>query len=304
MATRENSQKNEFIGRDSSAFVLDPTKLSRILAIIEERYTAHDIPFEPQFEGFLQNGKHVIVTELQALLSLDNAVRNPIRSLLVKVSGSSDGTSIDTALRFLDAQSSNIRLEVRSSSPKIASQLFAELEEQVERTFAHGWVHRWLKTDVWLSIFLPAAIFAVGIVFSIAPSNSRQPGITRAGYDSLVLRAEHAKTPDERLNVIFDIERIRLNELAPLSPSIDMSALLRPASLSIIIPLLVIVGCAAYVIRVCYPRAVFLWGDYAERYAALLGIRKTIWTVVVVSLAVGVMASLFATGLSSFFDIR
>ena len=119
--------------RYSSPFVLDGAKLTRILTVIEERFGEAD--FEQRFDVTLKNGKQVKVAALDALLKLDNTIKNPVTSLDI----AAQSNDLHTSITFDDSERKNILVGVWGSNPKIVGELFAELEEQVERTMVGGW---------------------------------------------------------------------------------------------------------------------------------------------------------------------
>jgi len=50
-------------------------------------------------------------------------------------------------------------------------------------------------------------------------------------------------------------------------------------------------------IAACYPWAVFVWGDIEQHYTALLARRKSLWTVIVSALIIGVLTNLFVASI-------
>jgi hypothetical protein len=67
--------------------------------------------------------------------------------------------------------------------------------------------------------------------------------------------------------------------------------------LSIVAPVIILIGSFAY-LRSCYPQAVFLWGDAEEWYQGLVARRKTVWTVIIAAVLIGIITNLavFAFG--------
>ncbi len=79
----------------SSAFLLDKSKMSRMINIIDNKFKAQSIQPSFSFDATLQNGKKVSFASLDGLFSLDNTIRNSISFLTVKINGtSSDPTKI------------------------------------------------------------------------------------------------------------------------------------------------------------------------------------------------------------------
>jgi hypothetical protein len=68
----------------TAAFVLDKPKLSRIFDILEQRYKERNTPFNPQIEVTFTNERKLNIPSLEKLFLLDNTVKNPIKSLLIR----------------------------------------------------------------------------------------------------------------------------------------------------------------------------------------------------------------------------
>lgn len=287
-----------------SAFLLDRAKLSRILNIVEERLNASEVPFEPKFEVLLANKKTIKLSSPDDLLTLDNTVKNPIQALAIKAGGSANGEKLEVkvrlgepalsvmGIRFGDA--GDITLEVTGSNPKSAAQFFAEMEEQVERTVQTGWFYRRIPGGLLftLPVILSLAIILVNIILF---SGSYNPS-TRDR--NLAVEASRATTDSEKINFLFEIERQKLDAKLNSGPTLDLAGILTPPALVIAVPFVLVLTCIIYLRRTSYPRAVFLWGDYSEHYDQLVARRKTIWSVIVASLLIGVLSSLFASGVA------
>ena len=70
------------------------------------------------------------------------------------------------------------------------------------------------------------------------------------------------------------------------------------------IPSLVVAVCIVALLTMCYPRAVFLWGDEVNRYADLLLLRGRLWNVIITVLVGGIASKLLYDGISMFFISR
>lgn len=70
----------------ATAFVLDRGKLSRIMNILEQRMSEIGVSSVPVLALKLQNSKELSLHSVQEVLALDNAVKNPIVQLEIKVS--------------------------------------------------------------------------------------------------------------------------------------------------------------------------------------------------------------------------
>jgi hypothetical protein len=68
-------------------------------------------------------------------------------------------------------------------------------------------------------------------------------------------------------------------------------------SLFIGIPLALVLGCVLVLLITCYPKAVFLWGDEVDRYAALVQRRKAAWGIIVSVIIVGLLSKMLYEGI-------
>src|SRR4029077_1874492 len=131
------------LNRYTSPFVLDEAKLTRILTVIEERFGEAD--FEPSFDVTLKNGKQVKVSAPEALLKLDNTIKNPVTSLDI----SAQNNDVAAHITFDDSERKNIRIGVQGSNHNIRDELFADLEEQVEGTMVGGLFSKFFRSSSW-----------------------------------------------------------------------------------------------------------------------------------------------------------
>jgi hypothetical protein len=312
-----NTVKNYF----TSEFVLDKPKLTRMLNILEDRFKEAELAFTPLFEVTHANGKELKLTSLEDLFALDNPVNNPITELKISAIAIQLPTTDDIVnylkeeesrlmqiyIRYDSDQVRNIHLSVKAQkSPKLSNQIFAELEEQIERSFARNWVYKYLKgpTGSLLSSILGILFMMFVLIFSIyLIADKPNPSFKSdsAEVQRLLEQSKNAKTTEDKVNFIFDIQTKQLEELnKPQSEPMHLSWILNLRNFAIILPLLIIIGCFAYLLKNCYPRAVFLWGDYETHYNDLMSKKKGVWTVVVLSLLFEVVGNLFVYGVSDY----
>jgi hypothetical protein len=150
----------------TSAFVLDRVKLARILDIMEQRFVDANIPFNPTFDVTLAKGRRISTNSSDQLLALDNSVKNPITTLVISAAGSTPN-ELACTLSFDKSARRNINLQVEAEDGKRASQCFAELEEQVERTLSNDWMRKLTFENI-LGIFMGVIIVLVIILVLVA----------------------------------------------------------------------------------------------------------------------------------------
>jgi len=111
-------------------------------------------------------------------------------------------------------------------------------------------------------------------------------------------------TTEAKVDYVYEFTRLQVEKVRPKSANGGFGDFLTVSNVFIALPFLLIVGCVMYMAIRCYPRTVFAWGDWEEYYARLLSRRRTLWTVVVFSLVIGVVSSLFASSIFHALKIR
>ncbi len=196
---------------------------------------------------------------------------------------------------------SNVSITVGGPTAKWATEVFAEVAEQVERTFSTNWIHRYLLGQPHAGIdVLTMVAVTMSMVMVIFTVFNRSVVTRQHEPSSLLQCALAAKTSEEKLQVIFDKT---VNDLADAvrqqqaNPIVDLAVLLSWRALFMALPVLVVAGAVVYLASVCYPWGVFAWGDWEQEYSEIVSRRKSIWTVVVVAVLVGIISNLFVLNL-------
>jgi hypothetical protein len=292
-----------------SPFVLDKPKLARIMDILEQRFTEARLEFRPTFEITLKRGRTTKTTSVDQLLGFDNSVANPITDLTITVEESwqdSSENDLSCKLEFYNRSVPYINLEVASSQSKRASQSFAELEEQIERTLTSGWMYKLTPPNVivWFAGLFVTMLFAA-LLFLPKGNDVKENSayaLTTEEIHSFAQRAKTTMTTEEKIDFLFALQTQQLERsLKPRGTVIrfsDIGKLLTLKTLFISLPLILIIVCLIYLRRNSYPNAVFLWGDWEEHYSKVISMRKTIWTVLIGAFFVGILGNLFVYGLS------
>jgi len=284
-----------------TAFVLDSSKLSRIVAIAEERLTEAKITVAGKFEVLMASGRRALLDHQEDLYRLDNTVNDRVTNLLFHAGSQEPPSSSFIEVEFGPSYRGDISLAVASADPGWALRVFAELDEQVERTRAPSWVHSlrsyipFIAIGTLLTLIILAAVFYPRRFFTTdRPSWSPAPSEIR----ELLARADHATSDSSRLALLLEIRRREL--AAQIVPATDrypkISSL--PRELFQVLPLLIIIGATGYMVIYCYPRRVFAWGDIAENYANLVARRYWLWSAVIIALILGIVGNLFVSSLT------
>ena len=125
----------------NSAFVLDKTKLTRLLDVIEQRYEDLNDNISQRFDVTLKNKQVITVRSADELFNLDNSIKNPITTLDI-VGSKANSDDLVCKVSFSSYHGSNIMMYINTRDNQHTSRFFAEVEEQVERAFTKYWIHR------------------------------------------------------------------------------------------------------------------------------------------------------------------
>jgi hypothetical protein len=284
-------------------FLLEPTKLTRLVDKIHERLSEHtDTTTHDSFEVFLSGNRHETMQSVDLVLALENSRKHRIQRLVITSSASAAGAirpehevQVDFgAVKF-------VGVSVRSDAPGWANRTLSEVEEQVERT----WIR--YRTPVaalmGLLCILVVSIAALFIQFNYVPSTSDviRPMWLRSGDVDRVeqMVGQNRTITDEEMREIESRQlRNILDDYKPQQP--PPKGYWRKVLL-ILVPLITLVICAVILLN-SYPSWIFLWGDEVERYAAVVQRRRFIWNVVIGIVVVGVVGNLLSARVLSLFS--
>jgi hypothetical protein len=286
----------------SAPFVLDRSKLSRMLTIVEQEVRETSTQFQPQFEVLFKNNKRVVLRSFQDVLSLDNSMKNPIRELDIEsvFPSHTESSPIPTRvhLYFDSGRYDNITIAVTSPDTRHATELFAELEEQIDRTIDTNWILRYIKTTPALLLAGFAVVFCL-LIIAVALVDA-EPRIQLSAADSAELQRllSLARTDSEKIDALVQakLRELKAFQMSPLD-RINWPAMLSLRGAFIALPVIVLIATLAYLIAARYPWVVFAWGDWEQHYNSLLSRRKMLGGVIVAALFIGIMANLFVASI-------
>jgi hypothetical protein len=292
-------------------FLLEPTKLNRLVGKVHERLADHaSSTAYDRFEVFLAGSRREEMTTVDDVLALDNSRKHKIERLVILCSASTPDAArpehevqIDFGYPRPSAPAPNsnaslVAISVRSDDNAWASRTLSEVEEQAERT----WIHTLLRpigSLVALLVLIPVVLLF--LTFTFIPFRADPPradALWLKGSDVDRIEAMLGDRPalsDEDLREIAAMQLRNVLGLPKTHRSIPPNQITR--TLSLAVPLIVVFACVLVLTR-CYPSAVFLWGDEVERYASLVQRRKIIWNIIVGVTVVGVLSKFFFEGLS------
>lgn len=287
------------------AFLVEPTKLGRLVDKIHERLGEHrNATLHDTFEVFLTGSRREEMTKLDDVLALDNSRRHKITRLAITCSASSLGATrpehevqVDFARPKPTSSggSTNIvAVSVRSDTAAWANHTLAEVEEQVER----NWLDHARPFVVLLGLLLVALLL---VASQFVPSRlplSSDWWLSSTDLDRIeTMLAQRPTLTDEDLREVSTMQLRNILDARRSMRSYQENWTRR--TLFWAVPLLVVITCIVILLATCYPRVVFLWGDEVKRYASTVDRRKTIWGIIIAVTVVGVSSRFFFEGVSS-----
>lgn len=284
------------------AFLLEPTKLTRLIDKIHERLGDHqNTTTHDSFEVFLSDKRHEKLTSVDQVLAVENSRKRKIERLLIVCSAAiKEGAypaheiQVDFGKNKTPGDKTKItEISVRSEVAGWADRALSEVEEQVERT--------WLRYGVPALGIVGLLFCLVGVFVLQIPSVDKKPrsemGLRDADLDRVdqIVSQNRTITDEETREITTRQLRNALEDARPkLSPQKTWTRQRILAS----VPLVILFGCAI-ALMTCYPSAVFYWGDEVGRYDAMMQRRKALWQIIIGVTIIGVLATFFSTSLLS-----
>lgn len=300
-------------------FVLDPSKLTRLLSVLSEHLAVGDSRASHKFVVSLAKYKQLESDDLEDVLRLDNSTRNRVERLRV----TSSAGQAEATVEFSAEDPIGVEITAVSDDARTAAAALASAEEQVERTLQTIWVHRlgdpvssMRVIPMLAALLMSLGFLASGLFDSLgrqAKSERPQDTLWLTPRDLADLRLQLQQTEPLSSQQLADITRRQLRNVSAAYEQQEREganptgALPQPLQMlrdwrlwPAILTVVILISLVAYVLSACYPKAVFHWGDAAEWHDRLIARRRTIWQVVVASLILGVLANLVVFGLSQY----
>jgi hypothetical protein len=156
------------------AFLLEPTKLGRLVDTIHQRLDDHQnlTSRHDTYEVFLTGNRRQEMTSLEQVLALDNSHKRRISRLVLTCSASSlgaprpeDEVQVDFGRSPTNSSSAIkvVAISVRSETAGWAARSLSEVEEQIERS----WVEHTRPVVVLAGLLIVAVLFAASPFVSI-----------------------------------------------------------------------------------------------------------------------------------------
>jgi hypothetical protein len=294
-----------------SAFVLDMSKVTRIMGIVKERLVVHPDPQEDQFDVELSGLKHVHCDLLDQVLEMDNSKRSRIERLVISCGATKDaGTGrVKNAIRldFDGHRPVDATVAVQGEDSKWATETMSLLEEQVERTLSQSIIHRIANhRELVLAIATVAAFFmSLFMILALTKFDARLSAtMWLTPQDLKDLNDKHTTTANVGTDDwLRELSRRQIQNLVDQHQRSPWRTVADWRVLVVLLPIVILFAALIYLIRL-YPPAVFLWGDAEEWYMGLVRKRNTVWTVIIATLLLGLIANIAVLGLGSLLSGR
>jgi hypothetical protein len=297
-----------------AAFLLEATKLERLMEVIHERLGDHPTAVvQDHFEVFMTGNRCDELTNIEQVLALENSKKHRLERLVIVSSAATEGARrpeyevlVDFGVVKKQRTATTatpvklVTVEVRSDAPNWNRQTLSQVEEQVERT-------RLGQTAPVISLLVLILLLAGFFLVQFPPrleggggswESSRRLWLNEKELDRIEQAVKENRTlTDAEIREITtgQLRNVLINARPPAEANPTRT---RPLLL-FGIPFLMLVAVAVYLVVACYPGAVFLWGDELERYNAVLQRRRVLWSVIVGILVVGVLGKLLSEGVLS-----
>jgi hypothetical protein len=293
-------------------FLLEPTKLNRLVDKIHERLGDHaNTTAHESFDVFMSGNRHEELPTVDSVLELENSRKYTIQRLLITCSAATRGAvrpehevRVDFGKEKKTQQGSNVKLievDVRSDSPGWANRTLSEVEEQVERT----WIQNPIPVGALAGLLALLLFLIVLLLVGINHAAPRTDDILRAAWltDADLNRVEQILAQNRTMTdeEMREVETRRLRNILQDEKPQQMPTKSTSRSVWLLLVPLVILGICVLLLLKSYPTWVFLWGDEVERYNRLVQRRKIIWNVIIGIVVVSVVGNLLSARVLSLF---
>ena len=307
-------QTSVFLNKSFGAtFILEKSKLLRLLNIIEEKYKSIGKKPKSIFAIILKNGKQMGVNDIEHVLGHDNAIKNPIDFLGINYECHNEDDVIDYDITY-SISKSEIKVTVKSSNVRFANELFAEIEEQVERAIVKSWISnlkRTISSDprriAPLIVSIIMMLILIPIIILVEPQQNiyRNNFLSNSDIQHILKLSEKVQTIDDKINLLYKYNMLQLDNIKTNTNLYSFKNIFLKFDLKLIfilLPFFIIIFSFVYLLIYCYPGSLFLWGDYEDYYNRIQNKRKFVFNTILVALFIGIIGSLFVYAFSKVFS--
>lgn len=287
------------------AFVLNKSKAVRINDVIESNFKKNSINgVKKSFRLGLNNEKEMIFDDFNSIFEVDNGKKNRIEN--VRLNWSNKDINIDISFRSKPI----ISVDISSYGLDWTNQLFAEIEEQIERITLSDFFYRFISGGPGAFYKLQLAFISLAIPFLMiyalqyeSKKSKNYLNLTDEEVKVLIANSDSSRSNEEKINFIFNTTKqlLKADQKKADLPSFNAFLIFfsQIKNYTIIAPILICIGLIWYMLGYCYPSYVFDWGDMEEEFAKLVERRKAILSILFGSIFLGILTNFFVWGLTS-----
>jgi hypothetical protein len=293
------------------AFLVEPTKLGRLLDTIHECLTAQEnATLDDTFEVFLTGHRHEAMTKLDEVLGLDNSRKHKITRLSITCSASSAGATqpehevrVDFGQPIPSSPGSPsgsggnvVTVSVRGEGVGWANRTLGVVEEQVER----NWLRHGPYVGLLIGLFTVALLLLASQFVDLRAANNSSWWLTSSDRHRVeAMLAQHPVLTDQDLREVSTMQLRNVLAWNALRPPRQAPPNRTRRTLFWAVPLLVLIACTVILLTTCYPKAVFFWGDGVERYENAKHRRTIVWGIIISATVAGVASNFFFVNATS-----
>ncbi len=294
----------------NDVFILDTSKLSRLLNVIEERFKGISEEYIAKYEITTKKGKSFKTTTIDEITNHDNPINNPIIDLDIRYSDDKDEARNICQIQY-DTEDSRIRVYIDTEKAKLGSDLFAEIEEQIERSIVTNWIYKLKKRAIheimsFLMLVMMVPVMVV-IMFTVPSKNfKRTDYLTQEDISYLSdLFPKEEMNRDMKVEYLYEyhsrkLKNIKTDNIGILDTLSKNNVFTMKIAL-LVLPFVVMFIGIYYIFSKSYIGSMFLWGDFVEYYNTIHDRKRFLWNTVIVALIIGVIGNLFVFGFSQYF---
>jgi hypothetical protein len=283
----------------TTSFVVDTPKLTRLCDEIDARFARVGATPVFTFIVAFRDKRRERRNSVEEVFNLDNGRSNPVTGMSIQANGKTEaGHPLSCSIEFSNAQQNNVRLAVKGEDPMGTNDLHAALDERVQATFAKRW------GQVVAACTLIAILISGLFFLDRWDSGGVSAGLTRTDFAELNQMAEHADNQEAQLAFIFELHRREIRKHIDQRAPIQFTRWMTASAVATSILFIGVAALLAYLVLVCYPRAVFNWGEYGEHFENLKLRRKYIRNLVIGGVILSLVVNVAATGFSAQFRGR
>ncbi|MEW8625318.1 MAG: hypothetical protein AB2551_06165 [Candidatus Thiodiazotropha sp.] len=294
----------------NDVFILDTSKLSRLLNVIEERFAGFSEKYIAKYEITTKKGKSFKTTTIDEITNHDNPINNPIIDLDIRYSDDNDEAKNTCHIQY-DTEDSRIRVYIDTEEAKSGSDLFAEIEEQIERSIVTNWIYALKKQAfheimpvLMLMIMVPAMIVSI---FTATSEDFKKTDYLKQEDISFLTDSFPIEkmNQDMKIEYLYEYHSRKLKNInsdkVGILDTLTRNNVFTMKFALLVLPFVVMFIGVYYIFSKTYIGSIFLWGDYVDYYNNIQDRRKFLWNTVIVALIIGVIGNLFVFGFSQYF---